>query len=477
MDLPQYKWQAVNDEAGMLAGLPNLPLRYVQKRGTLVRSTGDKCHKYPPLFDILFSNTFWQVFHSSNGSYYLYSAFYDNRSPNKPYIRILGMFNRIQPTVEVFCKIWYDGLTVPVISKLTKYNYIWRKEWGNYKDNVLQPYLMGCIVPDDERIDGDQVPLSVSLVEQPCHTPTNNLRIIYNKQADDEQEENFAVCVKGLELMYVDNSFRITEWLELLFILGADKVFIYDLGVHPNVSKVLKYYESQGRVHIQKSTLPGEQPTAPGLQHLYLKQKITNKRLNEVICYNDCLYNNMYRYKFVVLLDTDEVIMPRSAPNWGTLFQQEKIMDVSSSGDDGLITFNRSVSSYCARHVYFLDSMTDESHWSPEIPAFMHMLQHVNRTIIYAQPLYYTKCFHDTKQVLTLHNHFPITCVGSGRCYCPEIPLIKAHLQHYRTECVAELKAKCHYYKSQVVRDDNIWRFKKPLIDNTLHTLRHLGLL
>jgi hypothetical protein len=39
----------------------------------------------------------------------------------------------------------------------------------------------------------------------------------------------------------------------------------------------------------------GYQPNLPGLQHMYLKNKLNNKRQNELIPYNDCLYRNMYR--------------------------------------------------------------------------------------------------------------------------------------------------------------------------------------
>ena len=42
-------------------------------------------------------------------------------------------------------------------------------------------------------------------------------------------------------------------------------------------------------------SLPGYQPNLPVLQHMYLKSKLNNKRQNELIPYNDCLYRNMYR--------------------------------------------------------------------------------------------------------------------------------------------------------------------------------------
>jgi hypothetical protein len=48
-------------------------------------------------------------------------------------------------------------------------------------------------------------------------------------------------------------------------------------------------------VDVTPISLPGYQPNLPVLQHMYLKSKLTNKRQNELIPYNDCLYRNMYR--------------------------------------------------------------------------------------------------------------------------------------------------------------------------------------
>jgi len=53
---------------------------------------------------------------------------------------------------------------------------------------------------------------------------------------------------------------RLVEWIELLNLLGADKIFMYQLQVHPNITKVLDHYQREGKVIIYleikfKSTL------------------------------------------------------------------------------------------------------------------------------------------------------------------------------------------------------------------------------
>ncbi|KAG7167339.1 putative Glycosyltransferase family 92-like 6, partial [Homarus americanus] len=461
---PAIDSSVTEDKDKILAALPNLPLSYRKKLNPHVSPGHVKCARYPSLFDIQFSNIYWQALHTSNGTFYLYNSFYDNRTLSKdaPSIRILGMANRIRPTVETNCQLWFDGEKGPIISKVKEYKYIWIRGWGNYRQGVLQPYLIQCVVPPTHV---KRVPESVSLVELPCDKPFNNLRVIKNEPTGG-QKEDFAVCVKGLDFSYVDNSIMMVEWLELLHLLGANKVFLYEMGIHPNVSKVLKYYESLGRVDITKLTLPGEQPNARGLLHMYLKAKMVHKRQNEVIPYNDCLYRNIYRYKYVVLLDTDEFIMPRKTPNWKSLIEQLLA-----------VTEGQPRSSYCARNVYFLDSMQDAHGKVPGVPPYLHMMQHVYRAANYTRPGSYIKCFHNTERVLTLHNHFPFSCLNN--CYHLSIPEADAHLQHYRKDCVGELmKSSCPYFKAHTVLDDRILKlYKELMVNNTLHTFRRLGFL
>ena len=114
---------------------------------------------------------------------------------------------------------------------------------------------MGCRLPKSH---WNQVPLFVSIVENICDKATNNLRVIYNKLPEDETDKKeFAVCVKGLDFPNDDLSVRLIEWIELLQILGADKIFFYNLEVHPNVTKVLNYYEDKNYIDLTPISLPG----------------------------------------------------------------------------------------------------------------------------------------------------------------------------------------------------------------------------
>merc|ERR1719264_2519556 len=333
--------------------MPNLPIVYWQenKKKKVPRNI-TSCTKFPDIYDLHFNNKYWQVLESSNGSFYLYGAYLDVRASNRlgPTVRVLGMINRLEPQVKTQCQLWFSDSpgTEPVVSKVLEYKYIWYKKWGNYKQGLFQPYLLACQLPKSH---WGSVPSSVSIVEQPCDTATSNLRVIYNKPAEGEQKKKFAVCVKGLDFPDDDLSVRLIEWIELLTTLGADKIFLYNLEVHPNVTKVLEHYTSQGKVDVTPISLPGHQPNLPVLQHMYLKSKLNNKRQNELIPYNDCLYRNMYRYEYVALLDIDEVIMPIKHNNWAEMM--DEVVKAS------LKVKNETRASWNFRNVYFMDEMTD----------------------------------------------------------------------------------------------------------------------
>lgn len=600
----------------------------------------EQCHyNYPNLLDLQFNNIHWQsaqivappgsrnatsASSASSSSaaaptqaaatFYLYNAYYDDRwRGGAPSVRVLAMIDRIQPP-PTDCLLWSRRLAgggrdgkqlVPLVSRAS-FVYAWYPKWGNYKDGLLQPWIVTCqvprghqgLVPDsvslvpvppfktpeasetseasevDENDDDNNaekrlkitVPsvskrevssqdtqqlqasiampasfsssVSPSVSSTPSRQPqaanrngasntkrysqasqkqqqqqydcshlkpiTNNLPVM-NKRP--QTKGKFAVCVKGLDFPHEDVSIRLVEWIELLNLLGAGKIFLYELDVHENISKVLHYYQERGMVELSPLTLPGDQPNLPEYQHLYLKSKLTTKRQNELIPYNDCLYRNLYSYQYLALLDIDEIIMPLEHHNWLGLMEQVERISLAEQ--------NYSRASYNVRNVYFFDDLAgplgttsstsssqqaefdDEPNSSSQnevddsqtrggggggdslergIPHYLHMMQHVYRSKNYTQPGQYVKCFHNTERVVSLHNHFPMNCFG--QCTTYSVPVKLAHLQHYRKDCVGPLKQSCkNDFRMFTTRDTTIWKYKQQMIRRTTRVLNHLGLL
>ncbi|XP_064084261.1 uncharacterized protein LOC135199996 [Macrobrachium nipponense] len=445
---------------------PNLPVRFWLEVKDKDLSKNTSCAQFPSLYDLNYVDTHWQELQTVDGPYHLFGAYFDNRTLVKeaPAVRIIGQIAKINVKTSLFCQLWFEEHKEPAFAPVFEHRYLWRAAMGVYENGVMQPYMFSCQVPHEYR---GTVPQAVSVVEKPCDNAKTNLKV-NNILPPSGKKEGFAVCVKGMSFPFVDFSVRLVEWLELLFILGADKVFFYDYDMHPNISKVLSYYEEQGRVEVIKLPLSGRRPNAFGLLNMFLGfiGKIP-KEHEETVPYNDCFMKNINRYKFVSAMDTDEVIIPKVSSSWETMMNivVAKALDTSK----------KPPSSYVMRHVYFLDDMGYSNETVRDVPPYMHMLRHVRRSRNYNHPEHYIKSFFDTERVLSIHNHFPLTCLGAG-CSPYFVNTSDGHLQHYRHYCVEHLESVCEKaFRNDSVRDTNIFRFKEPLISGVKRTLLKLG--
>lgn len=117
----------------------------------------------------------------------------------------------------------------------------------------------------------------------------------------ENNKVDFAVCVRGM-IFSNDESLRLVEWLELLFLFGADKVFFYEMAVHPNISKAFKHHQSRGQIDVKRFSLPGEEPNILGLLEGFFGNHPHFESGRDNIPYNNCLYRNIERYKFLAVL-------------------------------------------------------------------------------------------------------------------------------------------------------------------------------
>jgi len=291
------------------------------------------------------------------------------------------------------CQIWFRGESEPWLARASiDSNFLYRKH--------PKPFLLDCPLPENFP---KNTPASVSLVIGHCVKATNNLRVVFNKLEKNETKKDFAVCVKGLSFPKDDLSVRLIEWIEVIKALGADQIFSNLLEVHPNVTKVLDYYSSTGFVDISPITLPGRQPNNPLLQTLFLKNKVMNKRQFEILLYNDCLYRNMYRFKYIAVLDTDEVIVPKKHNSWSAMMKE--VVEASALEPKTI--------SWHFRHVYFIDRMTKEHHNKMikeqyGIPEYMYMMNKIVRSANHSIGKDYTKSFIDPEKALVIFNHQPL---------------------------------------------------------------------
>lgn len=277
------------------------------------------------------------------------------------------------PSYKLFCQMWFPNKREPVVVETSGYFNIlqgyWKKE---LRDILLYSYLITCPIPKKFK---NQKPTYISLVEKKCDIATNILTVSYNKPNKSEENEEFAVCVKMLDFLHEDWSVRAVEWIEMLRILGANKIFFYTLKVNENMMKVFEYYKQQGTVEVVPITLGGYQPNANGFRYLYMysasdEKNYYQRTLHELISLNDCFYKNMYKYKFLSSLDLDEVIVPLKEHNWTALV--DKLVEQSKNSTD-----TRPVSAFLAVPTIFSPICDNSTEWNEDISSYMYILQHV----------------------------------------------------------------------------------------------------
>ncbi|KAF5287396.1 hypothetical protein FQR65_LT12221 [Abscondita terminalis] len=409
--IPKEKphWDQTGELLKASETLPSLPLKYWNENSKRRMEFNKTCAKFPSPFNVDYHNLYWQHFGSSRGNYYLYNAYLDDRVGNRlgPTVRILGMMDEIEPIKLMRCQLWFRDKRKPVIVTASAYDLIWLKGWGQYKKGNFLPYLIPCRIPSAYR---NLTVEAVSLVENECDNATNVLKVIDNKPIGKKQD--FAVCVKGMDFLLDDISSILIEWIEVLHLLGADKIFFYNLHVHENVKKVIDHYQNLGRLKVEPLTL-AVGPNTPYLQHMYLKENIHKKRFSELIPYNDCFYKHMHEYKYITLLDVDEIIVPLIYDSW------KNLTDLKNDYD-----------AFYSRHVYYIADSKHTHKFFDDIPEYMHILNYVNRDRKILKSGVRVKTFFNTETAVALHNHFPLKCLR--HCKSKTMNPTDVRVQHYR---------------------------------------------
>ncbi|ALC48594.1 CG11384 [Drosophila busckii] len=404
------------------------------------------CAPYADPLELQLHNIYWQSFQNENVSYRLYAAYWDERI-TPPKVRVLVTANQMgQSFPPSHCQLWYADRAKPLLLPVVEHLSIWIKGWG-YKPQLNYPHLLACELPAGEP------PRTVSLVAAACARASNSLRVHYAPRAAPTNASvaaslSFGVCVKGFDFPYVDLSEPLIEWFELQRLLGAARIYAYMYDVHPSVQRVLDYYQRQGFLELRPLTMASGMPRLRHYQHMLLQKRRLVKRLNELIPYNDCFYRNMYRHDYMLNVDIDEIVLPLGKlRSWQQLVQAQLLPFAQTKPKCGGPT------ALCAINGYFTKLLAPSA--APDAEPELQVLQRTLRYRNYSLPGRATKCFHNTRFSLTLHNHFTLKYLPTA-CRPQSFSTLLAHMQHYR-------EPDANYTRAELVEDRAIWRYAPQL--------------
>ncbi|CAD5118609.1 DgyrCDS7293 [Dimorphilus gyrociliatus] len=122
-----------------------------------------------------------------------------------------------------------------------------------------------------------------------------------------EGQKDLAVCIKCLHGEFPPE--RLVEWIETLKAVGVEKFFIYDSGLHVSSRYVFDYYQKD----IEVTYFPFTNALMRISEFSYNPDNVENYSLMQhlyILSLNDCLYRHYKQYKFFMIIDLDEMILP-----------------------------------------------------------------------------------------------------------------------------------------------------------------------
>jgi hypothetical protein len=166
-------------------------------------------------------------------------------------------------------------------------------------------------------MDGEAMPKSVSVTVNRCDEARNNLMIIDN-QPPQGIKKKFGICTKQFTFMKREDTIKFVEWVEIMRLLGAEKIHTFVREFHPELQKIVKYYEKQDFIE----ALPFKDNSGVSNARLHVRDSL----FLELSVVNDCFYRVKSLYDYVAILDPDEIFLPlkETDRNWHDLLENFK---------------------------------------------------------------------------------------------------------------------------------------------------------
>ncbi|ELU10767.1 hypothetical protein CAPTEDRAFT_200201 [Capitella teleta] len=391
-------------------------------------------------------NQVWQVVDGPRKAYLL-SAYYDDRPAlDAPKIRIIGIF---EPNISTpHCLLWYhvhnqtnpDVVMGELIQIGPNINPVTATKYGQF--------ILSCAIAQ-----GKTPPLFVSVVTPDSHNATTLLLVQWPVKSAEPIE--FGQCMSVV--YWGQDPFRVVEWMELQKLLGVGEVTLYNNSLDAMSSMIVNHYATVEHYVVVKQS-PSVLDDDGELTIL----------MNMSPAINDCLYRNMYRYKWVLSSDLDEVIMPTTYDNYTAMVNALVEKHAPS----------KEVMSFMFKNVYFFDDLGPVRR-KPWYLWTMRYLRHIPPS-----PYgYAVKSFSNPLACVGLQNHLcwkRVPSYQNATTWNIDVGLHYGKNQHYKKchfDTFLERNGVCHKVMRRYKQETNILRLKDKLNENVVAKLLELDLI
>ena len=179
---------------------------------------------------------------------------------------------------------------------------------------TYKSFMLSC--PVNQSPATNQI-ISVALFMQPTSSTDTSLPVVYpvvpgtNARKNDvhagvSYQHEFGMCLGG-GTMYGEvndaDARWLVEWFEVNRMFGVTEFNLYNATAQfsDKAKAVIQFYQKIGVLKFHQ--LP------PPLTHYDVNDR-NAVDLSMRVSLNECMYTNMYRYKYIVVIDLDEIIVP-----------------------------------------------------------------------------------------------------------------------------------------------------------------------
>ena len=302
-----------------------------------------------------------------------------------------------------------------------------------------------------------RVPESVSIVIEGTNA-TNQLPVLNSDTGTGTYEVNstdVGICVKPMHFHY-NKTLELIEFLELNQILGVTKFTLYRDTVSDEVNCVLKHYEKLGKIEVLPWDLKIESQTEIRTEGLFA-------------ALNDCLYRNMNTFKYLMLIDFDEFIVPHTnitIPQMLSHVDSQKIIVTGNVGRYGvkLPPQPKVTSAYSFQNAFFYLQFPDDI----EAKYGLRVLQKTRRKSKFNPQKQRSKYICIPRNVKEAGNHFIWEFFRGSNL---NVPTKYGYLHHYR---VCEFGGDdCIHTENHI--DRTMFLFQNKLIKNVKNVVHKLS--
>ncbi|XP_040261538.1 uncharacterized protein LOC120977603 [Bufo bufo] len=371
---------------------------------------------------------------------FIISPYYDDRDDHRSMVRILSIIHH-EEVKELYCYFCCPTNKSVQISKASI---------DMHSDRFDFPYVttdLLCEMPPD--CPAEYLSVHTSPTRKMYQLP---LFRIQNQDVKPFSAE-FTVCISTMFGNY-SNVLQFIQTMEMYQILGAQRVMIYLNSCSPQMKKAMQYYIARGILEVVD--WPIQRYLRPGTSWRHSVDPKDIGYYGQLATLNDCIYRNMYRTRFVLLNDIDEIILPFSHMTWDAMMKSLQ----QQNPNVGIFLFENHIFPQTVPiDVHF----SDIASWK-DVPGY-NILQYVYREP--DRPDYFNarKMIVDPRKVIQTSVHSILKRYGDYRRVSVETALVY--------HCRGPLQKKLP--KTSLIEDKTIWKHNASLIRNVNKVLGEIS--